>query len=247
MDTRPECNEGLELLESQDQEIGCIERVIDDHFANRHIDVLDAGCGRKWQIKLQMPFTITGVDADQAALDKREDLDVALKEDIQAADFGRNQFDLIYCSYVLEHVDGAEDLLSRFKAWLKPNGLLILRFPDKYTVFGFITRKTPHWVHVAYKRHLLKMQMAGLDGHGPYPTVYDEVVSLTGMRQFCLNENLQVVGEWGIDKSLPRRGRFIGLRKAMIRATHVLSQGKLDSSYSNLTFIIHKPCNETAV
>ncbi|MBA2409854.1 MAG: class I SAM-dependent methyltransferase [Gammaproteobacteria bacterium] len=125
-----------------------MEQIIHERFENRHIEVLDAGCGRKWQIKLQMPITITGVDADQAALDKREDLDVALKEDIQTVDFPSNRFDLIYCSYVLEHVNGAEDLLGRFKSWLKPNGLLILRFPDKYTVFGFITRKTPHWVHV---------------------------------------------------------------------------------------------------
>lgn len=241
MGTATKSNTDLELLESLEQETGCIEQVVHEQFARRPIDVLDAGCGRKWQIKLEMPYKITGIDADKAALDKRKDLDVALVEDIRTVNLSSNQFDVIYCSYVLEHVNGAEALLCRFLTWLKPNGLLILRFPDKYTVFGFITRSTPHWVHVAYKRYLLKMKMAGTDGHGPYPTVYDEVVSRAGMKKFCLNENLRVLGEWGIDSSLPKRGRLLWLRKAVIRFTHMLSLGKLDSAYSNLTFVIQKP------
>lgn len=240
MHTRTKNSADLELLDSQEQETGCIEQVINEQFVNRHIDVLDAGCGRKWQIKLDMPYTITGIDADKAALDRRKDLDVALMEDIRTVNLPENQFDLIYCSYVLEHVDGAEKLLARFLTWLKPNGLLVLRFPDKYTVFGFITRSTPHWVHVAYKKHLLKMKFAGADGHGPYPTVYDEIVSRSGMKQFCRNEDLRVLGEWGIDSSLPKRGRLLWLRRAVIKATYMLSLGKLDSTYSNLTFVIEK-------
>lgn len=241
MDTEPKNKTHLELLDSLDQETGCIEQVVHEQFAHQHIDVLDAGCGRKWQIKLKMPYKITGIDADKAALNKRTDLDVALLGDIRTVDLPSKQFDIIYCSYVLEHVNGAEALLSRFITWLKPNGLLILRFPDKYTVFGFITRRTPYWIHVAYKKYLLKMKMAGTDGHGPYPTVYDEVVSRSGMNNFCRSENMRVLGEWGIDGSLPKRGRLLWLRKTVIKVTQVLSLGKLDSSYSNLTFVIQKP------
>ncbi len=236
---------GLKVLDSQDEEMNCIEQVVNKQFGDQQIDVLDAGCGRKWQIKLRMPYTITGIDTDEAALARRQDLDVALVEDIRGVTMPQNQFDLIYCSYVLEHIDGAESLLERFLNWLRPNGLLVLRFPDKNTVFGFITRKTPYWVHVAYKKHLLQMKMAGTEGHGPYPTVYDDVVSRTGMQKFCREQNLNVLGEWATDKTLPRRGRLLWLRKAVITATYMLSLGKLDSTYNNLTFVIQKPIHQS--
>jgi SAM-dependent methyltransferase len=231
----------LEILNSGAQEIEHIEHIVNRQFADRSIDVLDAGCGRKWLLHLNMPYKITGVDADEAALAQRTDLDVALLKDVQTVQMPKNQFDLIYCSFVLEHVVGAERLLRRFVDWLRPGGLLVLRFPDKYTVFGFITRNTPYRLHVAYKKHLLERQHAGVTGHGPYPTVYDDVVSRKGMWKFCQRQQLTVLGEWGRNTSLPRRGKFLWMRKQMVRAVELLSMNKLDSSYSQLTFVIRKP------
>lgn len=230
----------LKILDSQHQEIQCTEQVINREFAGRSINVLDAGCGRKWLLQLDMPYTITGVDTDEAALRQRGDLDAALLEDVQTVQLPKNHFDLIYSSYALEHITGAEGLLMRFLGWLKPGGLLVLRFPDRDTAFGFITRITPFWVHVAYKRHLLKMKNAGKVGHGPYPTVYDEVVSRKGMWGFCERHRLTVLGQWGKNTSMPNRGRLLWLRKQILQAIQTLSMGKLDCSYNDLTFVIRK-------
>lgn len=234
-------NHDLKILDSTSREISAIEQIVNQHFDNKAINVLDAGCGRKWQIKLTMPYVITGVDADDNALALRKDLDFAIAEDIQAVKFSANQFDLIYCSYVLEHVHGAEKLLLRYLEWLKPHGIVVLRIPDKYSVYGFITRYTPFWVHVMYKKHLLLRKDSGSSGHGPYPTVYDEIVSRKGMQHFCRRKNIKVLGEWGTNQSLPKRGRLYWLRKVTIYIVHTLSFGKLSMDYNNLTFVIEKP------
>jgi SAM-dependent methyltransferase len=242
MNTRYGANsENLKMLDSQAQEIQCIEQVINRQFAGRNINALDVGCGRKWVLRLSMPCTITGIDTDEAALAQRDDLDVALPEDVRTVQLAKNRFDLIYCSYVLEHIEGAEVVLMRFLEWLKPGGLQVLRFPDRNTVFGFITRTTPFWIHVAYKRYLLERKAAGAVGHGPYPTVYDEVVSRKGMRAFCQREGLTVLEEWGRDTTVRRRGKLLWLRKQFVQAVETLSIGKLDSSYNSLVFIIQKP------
>lgn len=231
----------LSILDSISQEISSIEQIVNQHFDSKPINVLDAGCGRKWQIKLSMPYEITGVDADKNALAHRKDLDVAIAEDIQAVQFPVNQFDLIYCSYVLEHVRGAEKLLLRYLDWLKPGGLVVLRIPDKYSVYGFITRHTPLWAHVMYKKHLLLRKESGASGHGPYPTVYDEIVSRKGIQQFCRKEQVRLLGEWGTDQSVPKRGRLYWLRKATVYTVKALSFGRLNGNYNNLTFVIEKP------
>ena len=68
--------------------------------------------------------------------------------DLRTVCFARNSFDIIYSAYVLEHVPQTERVLLNFLDWIKPGGLIILKFPDRNSVYGFITRLTPHWVHI---------------------------------------------------------------------------------------------------
>ena len=138
------------------------------------IDILEAGCGRRWPFGLTIPFTLTGIDIDADALDIRKnevrDLDEAIVGDLRTADLGKQRFDVIYSSFVLEHVSPADAVLENFVSWLKPGGTLILKFPDRDSVFGFITRFTPHWFHVFYYRWLRGFKDAGKPGFWPYPT-----------------------------------------------------------------------------
>ena len=87
---------------------------------------------------------------------------------------------MIYNSYVLEHIDGADGVQAKFSNWLKPGGILILRIPDRDSVRGFVARLTPFWFHVFYVKYIVGLRQAGTTGFGPFRTFYDPIVSQGG-------------------------------------------------------------------
>jgi SAM-dependent methyltransferase len=133
--------------------------------------------------------------------------------DLRTADLGGRKFDVVYSSYVLEHVPNAALALENLYRWLKPGGLLILRFPDRNTAFGFTGRFTPFWLHVAYHKYILRRWNAGKPGFGPYPTYYDWIVSREGLRDFCASHRLRVREEYGLSDF--HLERTVGTRLAL--------------------------------
>ena len=152
---------------------------------NEHeaIDILEAGCGQRWLLKLEgNKFNLTGIDIDKDALEIRKnvhkDLDEAIHGDLRTIAFGDRKFDVIYSAFVLEHIEGAEDVLSRMIGWLEPNGIIIIEIPDPDSVKGRVTKITPHWFHIFYYRFVLGKITAGRPGYGPYRTIYDKIVAM---------------------------------------------------------------------
>ena len=144
-----------------------------DRMSQHSIEVLEAGCGRQWPVKLEN-IRLTGVDMDPIALKhrKQEDLDVAIHGDLRSVELPPESFDVIYCAFVLEHVDGAKKVMDNFVRWLKPGGLIVLTFPNRDSVFGFFTPVTPFWFHVVFKRYVKGKEHAGKPGHPPYQTFH---------------------------------------------------------------------------
>ena len=137
--------------------------------------VLDAGCGRMWNWDLgDVDMHLTGIDEDAEALrlrvEVKKDLDEAIVGDLRTVPLDDEAYDLVHSAYVLEHVSGAELVLDRMLAALRPGGLMVIKVPDGDSVYGWITRMTPHWVHVKYKRWIRRKKLAGTPGHGPYPS-----------------------------------------------------------------------------
>ena len=144
---------GLELLSSTN---GWQERsdVLSQFVRQRYrrpanpIQILEAGCGRSWPLELgEVRFELTGVDLDGKALAARQtemrDLHHAVVGDLLTIEFPLEQFDVIYCCEVLEHIEQAEEVMRRFVTWLRPDGVALLAFPDPNTVFGLATRLSP--------------------------------------------------------------------------------------------------------
>src|SRR5207248_8941613 len=103
------------------------------------LHILEAGCGQFWPLELKdIEFTLTGIDSDKDALELRRarynDLTETIVGDLRSVDSEKNRYDVIYNSYVLEHIDGAAGVLQKFANWLKPGGILILRIPDRNSV-----------------------------------------------------------------------------------------------------------------
>ena len=210
----------------------------------QEIQILEAGCGRKWKIPLDgIAYRLTGVDLDPEALRARVetvgDLDEAVLGDLHTARLPEDSFDVVVCSYVLEHVTDPEAVLRNFQTWLKPGGIMILRVPDRDSVYGFLARMTPHWLHVAVYRYILGSPHAGKPGYAPYPTVYDPLISYAGIAAYCKRNNLRLQEAVG-------HFRFrSGIRSHVIdfvsRLVTTLSLGRLAGDHANLTFVIETP------
>jgi SAM-dependent methyltransferase len=234
------------LLASRFEEDQLISTQIAEHARSRgKIEILEAGCGQKWGLDLGLTeYVLTGVDLDEAALairmNQSRDLDIAIKGDLRSVDLPPAKFDVIFSSFVLEHVPEAEVVLENFLRWLKPDGLLIVRVPDLASVHGFLTRVTPHWFHVWYYRSIKGHPNAGQPGHVPYPVHYSHAISRKGIRDFASVHGLEITGEFADAYVRPGKGltrSVIHFLKLMIQ---VSSLGRLTARHTNLLFMLRR-------
>lgn len=212
----------------------------------RPLRIIEAGCGREWTIDTgDLAIHLTGIDLDEKALvhrrDEVGDLDEAIVADLRTHTLPPQAYDIVYSSYVLEHVPGAAAVMDGWLSALVPGGLLVLRIPDGKALFGFLARRTPFWSHVLYKRYIERDRMAGRPGHAPYPTVYDDVVSYPGMRSYAASRRLEWVGAVGTNPQVASLGRFAPLGLRIQQGLAALSFGRIDGTHSNLTVVLRKP------
>jgi SAM-dependent methyltransferase len=236
----------LEVNADRHRTYAQMERWIRRRSNGQTLRILEAGCGSRWPLKLEgVPFALTAVDVDEHALEIRKtrvrDVDAVHVGDLRTSDlFAPASFDVIYNSFVLEHVDDAARVMDNFMRWLAPGGLLILRVPDGDSVYGFVTRWTPFWAHVLYKKYVQGIADAGKPGHDPYPVHYHPIVSRRGIHRYCNEHGCKVQYENGFSGYLPK-SLFVGaLAKTFVKSVSALSFGRFDWRYNNLTLVIEK-------
>lgn len=221
------------------------ELVAQQRGGDHAVRILDAGCGRMWTWDLEgIPMHLTGVDEDADALrlrvDERGDLDEWIVGDLRTVALKKQSYDVVHSAYVLEHIKGAEQVLDRMLYALRPGGLMVLRMPDGDSVYSFITRLAPHRLHVTYKRRIRRKPLAGTPGHGPYPVVYDDVVSLRGALAWAEQHGLEVIALYGDNSHLRFFGRAAKFVDLGLRCIAALSFGRLTARYSNLILALRK-------
>lgn len=236
----------LKLLTSWEEEVHLVEQAIIKRAASEHeLSILEAGCGQRWPLNLgNTRYNLTGVDLDAEALRMRteikKDLHRGIHADLREIDFPENSFDVIYSSYVLEHIDGAEAVLRNFTKWLKKDGIIVIMIPDPEAVRGFITRFSPHWVHVLYYKYIVGQKNAGKPGYAPYHTIYDKVLYQEQLQQFCAQNGLTIDVQAGDGYYQLGRGSMDLVLKAFVKFVSLLSLNKLSSDHVNLLYILRR-------
>ena len=224
-----------------------VSTVIGNHYRDldgRPLQILEAGCGRKWGVDTPgVEYTLTGVEIDEDDLRVRttkiKDLDRAIVGDLRTVELEEGAFDVIYNSFVLEHVAGAEQVLENFVRWLRPGGIIILKLPDRNTSFGFITRMTPLGVHQAYETYLVGRNRKQV--HKSFPVVYDKVVSREGIRAFCQSSGLDIKEEYGITGYFKGRSLVAIAANTVLWLVHAASFGALKDKHSGMVYVLAKP------
>jgi SAM-dependent methyltransferase len=243
----PPPGQKLQYVESWAADVDLLVRNIKQQAqAQGHLKILEAGCGRRWSLNLDgVAYTLTGIDLDPAALKIRmeelRDLHDGILGDLCTPGLiPRDTYDVVYSSYVLEHIPEAEIALENMVQGLKRGGILILRIPDPDGVWGWTAEHTPLSVHVAYYKFVLKYANAGKPGFGPYPTCYAKVVSRQGLRDFCERHNCTIVEERGHNYYLRARNLATLATRIYAQALSFLSLGSLAWRHNNLTYVIRK-------
>ena len=115
----------IKLLKSWAQERRLLEKQIEQKATDGvPLHILEAGCGQNWPLELKdIQFTLTGNDIDRDMLllrkAKHNDLDEMIVGDLRFLDLQKPSYDVIFNSYVLEHIHGAKGVLENFSNWLK--------------------------------------------------------------------------------------------------------------------------------
>jgi SAM-dependent methyltransferase len=211
----------------------------------QRLSILDAGCGWSDEIDLAsesslavrpVDCAISGVDDDvpmlRAHTESRRDLESWQLGDLRTVPMPPRVYDVVRAFHLLERVPHAELVLDRFVAALRPGGLMVLRFRDRDTAFGYLDRRLPHWL-----RHLLWRHE-----HAP-PAVYERVASLEGMRWYSMMRGLVIAEEHTSRDTMTGFGRLVTMS---LRALAVVSRNRLTSAYSEVTLVIRKPENRFA-
>ncbi len=197
------------------------------------LSVLVAGCGWGESPKPDLAHIdvhVTGVDLDAPALrahtEARSDLDTWHLGDLRNVPMPPRAYDIVCAPYLVERLTNTELVLDRIVAALKPGGLLLVRFRDRDTAFGFADRVIP----VPLRR----------DEFAPPPAVYEKVASLEGMRHYCGLRGLVIAEE--------HLCRVAGAGPVAVLARLVAwaTGGRLTASHSEVALVIRKPLNRFA-
>ncbi len=196
-------------------------------------DGIDIALLRKSGCKLIADLVDTGDQVVAEAMAVQPQLASSILGDLRTLPLPPRSYDIVHCSGLLDRIPHAELVLDRMVAALKPGGLLLLRFADRDCAAGFIDRMLPQW--------LRRLGWCGRHPGqpGPYPAVYEELVSARGIAAYALQRGLVIAARGFV--SGPAAGRPppgpLAARTLLAR----LSGGRLTTDHDELTYVIRRP------
>lgn len=122
---------------------------------NKVLNVLAAEAGQE-QFAIRPPTYIVRADVLQAERSRRPDADEHRTIDLEHLELENEQYDVVVCVNVLEHVP---DPLTVFPAvWqaLRHGGLFVLEVPNVASLKGLVTRAVPRWLHRWFYARVLR-------------------------------------------------------------------------------------------
>src|SRR5947208_13742760 len=105
--------------------------------------VLGAGCGSTSDVYLPFKKKVAGIDIDAEQLKHNDKIEIKIQGDLQTYELPQNEFDLVACVDVLEHLPFPENALVNMSKSVKSGGYLLIDGPEPYSYKGFVAKYTP--------------------------------------------------------------------------------------------------------
>ena len=225
-----------------------VQEFLADKFAGRFVRIYEAGGGSASILPLSSlnRRSIVVVDIDEIQLRNNKYADTKILGDIQTYVFPPNSFDLITCYNVIEHLTAVDQAIMRFHEALAPGGLLFIGAPNPESLFGVVTKYSPHWFHVWFYRVILRRKEAGKPGQVPFPTVYHPIVSPKKLLKFGEEIGFEVIylniyigdNYTKVRDTRPIIGRLLNVAMTLLKA---LTFGKLNVAHGDYHAVLQKP------
>ncbi len=196
-------------------------------------DDLDAGRLRAADRDLVVSLIDDDTAAARAAVAARPELGACTLCDLRMAPLAPRSVDIVHCTLLLERISHAELVLDRLVETLRPGGLLLLQTGDRDCATGFLDRALPR----PLRRLIWRSLRPG--STGPYPAVYERLVSERGIQSYVLRRGLVIAQRQAVSL-LPGRRRPLWLL-AVRRLAVGLSRGRLTPAHDELRYVIRKP------
>jgi SAM-dependent methyltransferase len=230
-----------------DSGAGTFTRAVLDYARQRPgqpVAVLQAGCAtaggdpdlaslRSAGLDLVVSLIEDDHPVARATVTARPDLAMCTLCDVRTAPLVPRSFDIVHCALLLERIKNAELVLDRLVELLKPGGLLLLQSTDRDSAAGFLDRVLPRPLRA------LAWRRARPGETGPFPAVYERLVSARGLESYAPRRGL-VIAQRHTLNLLPGRRRPPGLLLAS-RLVASLSRGRLTSGHDELRYVIRRP------
>jgi SAM-dependent methyltransferase len=222
--------------------------ILVDRFSTKAPRIYEAGGGSaSWApAPIRNSCHMTVVDIDEVQLKNNRSADVKVLGDIQNWEFPSGSFDLVICYNVIEHLQAPDKAISQFYKSLAPGGVLFIGAPNPNSFSGWVTKFTPHWLHVAYYRYVLGYRLAGKPGWVPFPTVFHRVVSPPALIEYCrkLGFNVLYFCEYkgmiydNMNERRPMLGKLLNISVSMANA---LTLWRKDLRNGDYHIVLEKP------
>lgn len=218
---------------------------------SKPLRVLEAGCGSRSHIQLSRNTQIVGIDVSEEMLERNDQLDEKIRGDIQTYPLDHSSFDIIFCWDVLEHLPHPERALQNFMRAVREGGIIVLGAPVANSLKGTITKLTPLWFHVWVFRHLLKNNVAGTKGHGPFPTFFKKSMSPGSIERWAREQQMLIevctLYRDAMETRLRKKHWTIDLAFRILRPLlAVLSLGKINPDVTDFVIVLKRPVDSMA-
>src|SRR6266481_4679132 len=121
-----------------------VQILMRDPALTKPVVVLEAGCGSTSDVELPCKKRIVGIDVDFDQLKHNDKVDTKIHGDLQTYELPPNEFDIVACVDVLEHLPFPEKALVNMSRSVKPGGYLLIAGPEPYSYKGFVAKYKPH-------------------------------------------------------------------------------------------------------
>jgi SAM-dependent methyltransferase len=211
--------------------------------------LLEAGCGRLagdlgvGRLRAAgFDIRVNGIDHDHPLTREitavRDDLQSVTLGDLRTVPLPPRSYDIVHCAGLLERIWHVELVLDRLVAALKPGGVFLLRTADRNCAAGVVDRLAAA-LPARAREHAWRHLRPGEPG--PYPAVYEEIVSGRGIHGFALMRGL-VIAERGATRSdLAGTGAWLRAQGSARRFAVRASRGKYTDDHDELLFVMRRP------
>lgn len=209
------------------------------------IKVLEAGCGSTAHINIPESVELTGIDISESQLARNEKLQHRICGDLQKFSLGRSEFDVIVCWDVIEHLARPLDAIANMAASLRPGGVLVLAFPNLWSLKGLITKLTPFKFHEWFYRRIMN-DRSRAETFGQFPTYLRLDIAPIRLRKnaaklYGLKTEYFLAYEGPVQEAMRARHWWSNIGFALLsNASRVVTAGRFDLKDSDCHLLLIK-------